>query len=395
MKIKQFLGLFLSMFLFLIACKNKSQREGSNAIKNQDVESVLAALPAHASAPSTNPYTEEKAELGRLLFYDPILSGNKDVACASCHHPDFGYAESLEISIGVNGHGLGSKRVFNYPNDIPLVKRNSQTILNTAFNGIDETLNYDPDNAPMFWDLRAKSLESQSLEPIKTLEEMRGRKFQEHEILTVIIERLRQNKTYEHLFQKVFGGNNAVTKENIAKALATFERKLIAPDSRFDQFMKGDKTAMSENELEGMKAFLKSGCAKCHRGAMFTDFKTHNLGVIDHEGLGFFDDGFRGKSEFRTPSLRNLRFTSPYMHNGKLKTLENVLEFYEDLSGNKIQNTRISADKIDPLIKENLKVEFKDIRLIVEFLNTLNDDNFDKTIPRTVPSGLKVGGEIY
>ncbi len=126
---------------------------------------------------------------------------------------------------------------------------------------------------------------------------------------------------------------------------------------------------------------------------MFSDYKTHAIGVADNENLKLSDEGFEKKYAFRTPSLRNLRFTFPYMHSGKLKTLENVLEFYEDLSGGKIANPLVKSTQIDPLI-ENLKVEFKDISSIVEFLNTLNDDKIDKTIPTKVPSGLKVGGNI-
>ncbi len=122
-----------------------------------------------------------------MLFFDPILSGNKDVACATCHHPNTGYAEFLDISIGTNAKGLGSSRKFNTPNDIPFVKRNSQTIINTAFNGINTYNKYNPEDAPMFWDDRVKSLELQALEPIKAFEEMRGHGFDETEILDEIV----------------------------------------------------------------------------------------------------------------------------------------------------------------------------------------------------------------
>ncbi len=126
---------------------------------------------------------------------------------------------------------------------------------------------------------------------------------------------------------------------------------------------------------------------------MFSDFKTHVIGVSDNENLKESDSGFEKKYAFRTPTLRNLRYTFPYMHSGKLKSLQNVLEFYEDLSGGKIANPNVSSSQIDPLLK-NLNVDFKDISSIVEFINTLNDDNIDKTIPTHVPSGLKVGGNI-
>ncbi len=142
-----------------------------------------------------------------------------------------------------------------------------------------------------------------------------------------------------------------------------------------------------------MKTFGKSGCIACHNGPMFSDFQLHVLGVADNEKLGFLDMGKDNQYAFRTPSLRNLRLTAPYMHSGKLKTLKHVLEFYEDLAGDVIANPNVKATQIDPKIAK-LKVEFKDISAIVEFLGTLNDDSYDKTIPKKVPSGLKVGGDI-
>jgi cytochrome c peroxidase len=246
----------------------------------------------------------------------------------------------------------------------------------------------------MFWDLRSESLEKQALEPIKAFEEMRGHAFTEKEALPIILKRLQNISSYQSLFTKAFGKENSITIENLGKAIASFERTLIANNSRFDQYMRGDKMALSQNEIDGMMAFLKAGCSQCHSGPMFSDYKTHAIGIDDNEKLTFIDDGFKKRNEFRTPTLRNLRFTFPYMHNGTIKTVENVVEFYEDLSGSKIRNPRIQYSQLDPLIK-NLKVDFKDISSITEFLNTLNDNRFDKNIPKKVPSGLKVGGEIY
>ena len=125
------LGLLLILF-FALSCRNESKPTKEKKVID-DIR-VLAALPLKPTFPEDNPYTESKAELGKLLFFDPILSGKKDVACATCHHPEFGFAESLELSIGVNGIGLGSKRMFQSENDIPILKRNSQSIINTAFN---------------------------------------------------------------------------------------------------------------------------------------------------------------------------------------------------------------------------------------------------------------------
>lgn len=384
-------------FILLIAVlmgscsQNPKPKKSMKPVPN-DI-SVLAALPLKVPVPVDNPISKEKILLGRLLFFDPILSGSKDVACATCHHPEFGYAENLEISIGVNGVGLGSIRTFKHPNSIPFVKRNSQTIVNTAFNGLTNEGATVSSLAPMFWDMRVKSLENQSLEPIKAFEEMRGYSYEENVALDKIVNRLRQIAEYQQLFKEAFGGINAITKENLGKAIATYERTLIGNNSRFDQYMRGNPSVLSQNEIAGLNLFLKDGCSNCHQGPMFSDYKTHVMGVPEQEKLTFSDDGFEKSYAFRTPSLRNLRLTSPYMHNGKLKTLENVMEFYEDLSGGKISNPRVISAQIDPLVAQ-LKVDFKDISPIIAFLSTLNDEKYDKSIPAKVPSKLMVGGRI-
>ncbi len=387
--------LFICLLLIycIWSCSAKQTSEDDDVETQIDKITVLGTLPEKVIFPPDNLYSEDKAKLGKILFYDPILSGNKDVACATCHHPDFGYADFLDLSIGVNAEGFGSSRSFTIPNDIPFVKRNSQSIVNTAFNGITIKKDEDYFDAPMFWDLRVSTLEKQSLEPIKAFEEMRGHGFEEKNILPQIIQRLKNNDEYKGLFIKAFDEKEPITEQNLAKAIATFERTLVSNNSRFDQYMRGDNTVLSVNELEGLQVFLKAGCAKCHNGSMFSDFKVHSLGVNDNEKLLIVDKGFKNKFQFRTPTLRNLRFTEPYMNNGKIKTLQNVLEFYEDLSGLKIQNPNLEMSQIDPLMKQS-KVNFKDIPAIIEFLNTLNDDNYDKSMPKSVPSGLPVGGNI-
>jgi cytochrome c peroxidase len=245
----------------------------------------------------------------------------------------------------------------------------------------------------MFWDLRAKSLENQSLEPIKSFEEMRGHRYAKEAALDSVVNRLKKITEYRRLFQEAFSTSDAINSQNLARAIAAYERTLVGGNSRFDQYMRGDRSALSINEMDGMQVFLKSGCAKCHNGPMLSDYKVHALGVPDNEKLPQSDAGVDNQYRFRTPSLRNLRFTAPYMHSGKLKTLEQVLEFYEDLAGDKIRNPLVGKQHIDPII-ELLKVDFKDISLMVEFLNTLNDDSFDRTLPKRVPSGLPVGGNL-
>lgn len=393
-------GYLVLIVFFTIACGKENRQKleapakSTNDKRSNAVIHRVSALPSEISTPADNPSTPEKVDLGKLLFFDPILSGNKDVACATCHHPETGYAEFLDISIGVNGKGLGNSRKFREPNDIPFVKRNAQTVLNTAFNGIDASNHYDPTIAPMFWDDRVKSLEGQALEPILALEEMRGRDYEEHEIIHEVVDRLMGIEEYTELFRSAFPEDPTISTENIGKAIAAFERTLVTNNSRFDRYMRGDNGAISISEKEGFETFKKVGCINCHNGPMFSDYKMHILGVPDNRKLNKPDSGFAGQYAFRTASLRNLRFTAPYFHNGTMPDLMKVLEFYEDIAFGKSRNAEVFKDQLDPLTKE-LKLTVKEMRPIISFLNTLNDPNFDKMIPETVPSGLPVGGNIY
>jgi cytochrome c peroxidase len=353
------------------------------------------ALPASVTAPAENPTTAAKVALGRLLFWDPILSGTRDVACATCHHPRFGFAENRDLSIGVNGVGLGDDRRFTPGSTIPFVKRNSQTILNVAFNGIDEGGGYAPGRAPMFWDLRKQSLEAQALEPIKALEEMRGHAYPEDKAVETVVARLNANPEYRRLFIGAFGGAAPVSAENLGRTLAAFQRSLTATRSPFDRFMRGDSTAMTAEQQRGMRRFERVGCVHCHTGPMFSDFKPHVLGVPDNPRLSESDSGSEKTYAFRTASLRNLRFTAPYMHSGVFQTLEDVLEFYDDVDSRRgrARNPNVGREQLDPLLRRLRGVDDDDTDLLA-FLDALNDPSYDRTIPDRVPSGLVVGGRI-
>ena len=354
----------------------------------------LSALPQTVAAPSDNQQTPAKEDLGRLLFWDPILSGNQEVACATCHHPRFGYAENLDISIGVDGAGLGSARRFVSQDPIPFVKRNSQTILNSAFNGIDPQGRYDPATAPMFWDVRAEGLEAQALLPIITFEEMRGHAYSEEDAVDGVVARLRAIPEYRDLFTAAFGDDAAVTGENLGRALAAFQRTLVANNAPFDRYMRGDSNAMTRAQIQGMRQFERVGCMNCHNGPMFSDYQVHVLGTQDNRKLSETDPGVVGQPYgFRTPSLRNLSYTAPYMHGGIFRTLDDVVDFYDDVGRSDVRNRNLQRDQIDPLLRRLDDVDDNE-REIIEFLDALNDDSFDKTIPAQVPSGLNPGGRI-
>jgi len=360
----------------------------------------LAALPAVAAAPADNPTTPERVELGRLLFWDPILSGQKDVACATCHHPAFGYSDGLDLSIGANGAGLGPARAFAAGHAHQPVKRNSQTILNVAFNGLTVGGYSTPAGAPMFWDLRVRSLEAQALEPLKAVDEMRGSVYPEDGALAAVVSRLNAIAEYRRLFARAFGGTTPVTDRNLGRALAAFQRTLVASNSPFDRYMRGDTTALTPEQITGMERFQSVGCINCHNGPMFSDFETHVLAVPDNGKLTESDAGVSKTYAFRTPSLRNLSVTAPYMHNGVFASLQDVVNHYQRISGRggrggggRGTNPQVSRDQIDPLARQ-LNMRGRGQRDLIAFLQALDDPNFDRTVPKRVPSGLQVGGRL-
>jgi cytochrome c peroxidase len=385
----------VAVLLLFFAVDSRSQNRQNRRFAFAGGEALHDALPRLARAPADNPGTPDKIALGRLLFWDPILSGHNDVACATCHHPEFGYAENRDLSIGVNGVGLGDRRRFAPRNSIPFVKRNSQTILNVAFNGIDDAGAYTPSDAPMFWDVRARSLEAQALEPIKTLEEMRGNAYAEDQAVAAVTARLNANAEYRQLFARAFGTSDAVTGDQLGKALAAFQRSLTGTNAPFDRYRRGDLTAMTDAQVRGMGRFERIGCANCHRGPMFSDYKVHVLGVPDNPQLSASDAGVDGAYAFRTASLRNLAYTAPYMHTGVFQSLREVLNFYDDVSGRRgrVRNAHVSREQLDPLLRQ-LRDPDNQASDVIAFLQSLSDDSFDRTIPARVPSGRPPGGQI-
>lgn len=350
----------------------------------------FSALPQSVIDPIDNPRTPEKVALGKLLFYDPVLSGNKDVACATCHHPEFGYTDGLDLPIGVGGEGQGQHRRFGSASDIPRTKRNAPTLLNVGFNGIDTKGDYTPTTAPMFYDLRAKSLEAQSLMPIAAFEEMRGHVFSEASAIDSVLARLRAIPAYRTSFESVFGGPNPITAQHLGKAIAAYERTLLANNAPYDRYQRGNKSAMTEAQKRGMVLFIQNGCNACHNGPMFTDYKTHVLGVVDNEKLGNSDKGRNDTYAFRTSTLRNVALTAPYMHSGKLQSLRDVLVFYDVVKDGTQLNSNVKTSQLDSLLRP--RVTRSDD--LIEFLQALTDDNFDRSVPSRVPSGLPVGGKI-
>ncbi|MDB6118769.1 MAG: hypothetical protein JWO08_2550 [Verrucomicrobiaceae bacterium] len=348
-------------------------------------EMTLEALPQTVPAPLDNVGSPAKVALGRLLFFDPVLSATKTVACATCHYPTMGWSDGRAVPIGAGGNGIGPRRTVAAGTGLPLLQRNTLSLLNVAFNGMVSGTAYDPANAPMFWDSRLSGLEAQALVPLRSREEMRGDVCAEAEALPFAVERVMAVMEYRERFAKVFFG--PVTSVKLAMALAAFERTLVSCNTRFDRFMRGDKGAMDEQQQRGMKVFREAGCMHCHGGPMFSDFKPHVIGVSDAIGIG--------RRGFRTPTLRNLKHSAPYMHNGTMKSLDDVLAFYEQL-GDAASESLDGADQsaqppFDPFLQKlNLRPE--DFPALRAFFDALDDDGYDQRVPARVPSGLPVAG---
>jgi cytochrome c peroxidase len=349
----------------------------------------LEALP-EVKYPANNPVSPAKIKLGKLLFFDPILSGEKDVSCASCHHPALGYADGLDLFIGVGGEGTGTTdRKEKLKGRIPTLGRNSPSVLNVAYNGLlSYHQRYSPLDAPMFWDSRGRSLESQSLGPPTSFDEMRGDAYPVELTYDSLIARLNNIPEYVELFQEAFKeGDASISKENLGKAIATFERSIVSKNSPYDQFVKGNHNALSPMQKEGLLLFFtKANCVNCHSGPMFSDFNLYNLGINHNPRRIEPDNGMQGAHKFRTPTLRNISLTAPYMHNGMHESLEDVMNYYNNgVSENK------DIQEIDSKIQP-LNLTSREIHSIIAFMNSLTDESFDKEIPERVPSGLKPGG---
>ncbi len=374
--------LAIAGFVAASSCQ-QSVRAGVSPVP---AEMQLAVLPARSPDPANNPATAARVALGRLLFFDPILSSARDVSCATCHNPQFGWTDGRATPIGTGGSGAGSARTFQGPASLPMLVRNVPTILNVGFNGLVANSQFDPTQAPMFWDARVRSLEQQVFAPLTSLGEMRGEgRSEDRSGAADILLRVRAIGEYREQFQLVFGGgtNTAVTVEHLTQAIAAFERSLVTPHSAFDRFLAGDESALNAAQRQGLRVFQDAGCIQCHGGPMFSDYKLHFIGVPDNAA-----DGQRA---FRTPSLRNLRQTAPYMHNGGLRTLRDVLAFYDQLA-EAASETLDGGDHtrqppLDPLLKQ-LNLNPADFPALEAFLETLSSDDYDRSIPANVPSGL-------
>ena len=311
------------------------------------------ALPTEAPAPADNPTTPEKVELGQMLYLDPRFSSTGTVSCNSCHNVMLGGEDNRAVSMGVHGQTGG---------------RSAPTVWNSGF------------SSAQFWDGRAVSLEEQAKGPVTNPIEMGMGELEE------AMNRVRDIPGYKAYFEKAFGTDNPMTVENAAKAVAAYERTLITPNSAYDRYVKGDKKALSEQQLRGMNSFASVGCTACHSGAAFN-------GPTMSPGSGFFmkfptftdndyvkqynltEDTGRftvtkndaDKHMWKVPTVRNAALTAPYFHNGSVATLDEAVRV--------MAKVQLNQDLTDGQVAD-----------IVAFLSALTGEFPEQSMPHLPPT---------
>ncbi len=312
--------------------------------------------------PVRDGFTPQQIDLGRLLFFDPLLSADARLACASCHDPELGFSDGRGRAIGSDGRPLprSAPSLWN----VALLKR---------FN----------------WDGGVRSLEEQMLTPLFAADEMANDPQQ-------LLSRLRENPEYPQLFESAFGAGG-VTLERLYTALAAFQTSLISLNSRYDLYAHGVHEALSRDEIEGLNVFRSfvARCAECHTPPTFTNQQIAVLGTPEPDGLPLDigaeastgDPSLRGG--FKVPSLRNVALTAPYMHSGRFATLRETVAFYTGGRGHAVpdgEQLNLHWHIWDP------QLTGRELDRLVDFLGTLTDESFKPQTPERVPSGLTVGG---
>ena len=337
------------LLLLLLNCSSKGEEESvytpvQTSLKIPELFQQKLIAPV---IPTNNPLTEEGIALGKKLFFDPILSKDNTQSCASCHNPKRAFTDDTQFSEGVDGK-FGT--------------RNSMPLFNLAWN-FDERF---------MWDGKELSIERQVFSPVRNPIEM-------HSNWKNVAEKLQEHAEYPTLFQQAFGASK-IDSTLVTKAIAQFERTLISGNSKFDQYLLGN-IELTPEEQNGFNVFMeetRGDCFHCHgsdNNPLWTDNKFHNNGLDEtftDLGLGAVTGDPNDNGKFKSPSLRNLKFTAPYMHDGRFTTLEEVINHYSE--GLKLSST------IDPLMKKanqgGVQLSNKDKADLKAFLLSLSDTNF-------------------
>jgi len=359
MKAFRVFSILVLFTLIIIACNDDiADAQDDIASYAYNPQKHELELPSHFPQmfiPSDNPMTKQGITLGRHLFYDPILSADSTMSCSSCHLPSLGFTDGKSVSRGIDGIAG---------------RRSSMSLINVGFV-----------QSGLFWDGRAKTLEEQSLHPVEDPIEL-------HNTWPKVVEKLKVHPSYPRMFREAFGITNRdqITKELAAKAIAQFERTIISKDSKFDK-VEQNLEIYTDQELLGHGIYFdldpdlpKGECGHCHNTPLATSDAFFNNGLTATETLDGFPDVGRGaisgskadNGKFRAPTLRNIMYTAPYMHDGRFNTFDDVLDHY--LSGG------FASPNRDALIRDINKSNLEPVHIaaLKAFINTFEDTLFFK-----------------
>ncbi len=340
-------------------CRLRSLYQMYSSLQDAGVGGLKTGLPSYRDG-----FTPQQIDLGRYLFFDPVLSGDGTVSCASCHHPDLGFADGLGRSVGASGQAMS---------------RSAPSLWNMAF------------LQRFFWDARADSLEDQ----------MQGPLYDENEMATnpgQLLDTLNGIPIYRELFRQAWpqdfqNAGDRIRLDQIYAAIAAFELSLISLNSRYDQYAHGYADALTEPEKEGMNIFRSfvARCAECHTPPLFTNQQVAVIGTPEPEGMAFDPGAELSLGEptlrggFKVPSLRNIALTAPYMHSGRFATLREAAKFYTEGRGHAVppgEELKVHWHIWEPNLSD------EELDRLVDFLQTLTDESFKPSEPLQLPSGM-------
>lgn len=337
-------------------CELRNMYQFYDSLQDRGVGGTKTALPAHRDG-----FTPQQIDLGRYLFFDPVLSVDGTVSCASCHDPDKGFADGLGRSIGVAGHE---------------VARSAPTLWNVAF------------LQSFFWDARAKTLEEQAQGPLYAADEMGN-------TATNLLQTLNGIEAYRDLFRQAYprGELDEISLGQVYRAITAFQTTLISLNSRYDRYAHGYHAALSEKEIEGMNVFRSfvARCAECHTPPLFTNQQIAVIGTPEPAGMPLdigaekTFEAAKLKGGFKVPTLRNIEKTAPYMHSGRFESMREAVGFYSKGRGHAVPEG-VEMQLHWHIWEPNL-TDYEMDR-VVDFLRTLTDESFKPQIPAHVPSGL-------
>lgn len=342
-------------------CRLLTQYQFYRSVQNKGLGGTQTSLPKHRDG-----FTPAQIDLGRFLFFDPLLSRDGTLSCASCHQPDKGFSDDLDRSIGITGEKIA---------------RSAPTLWNVAF--VDKFM----------WDVRAKTLEEQAQLPLFSEVEMGNTP--DH-----LLASLQNNAEYVTLFAQAFPDEATLALPQVYTALTAFQTSLISLNSRYDRYAHGYHQALTENEIAGLNVFRSfvARCSECHQPPLFTNNQIAVIGAPEPEGLPFdvgAETTYKEKKlrgAFKVPTLRNITQSAPYMHSGRYKTLKESVQFYNDGRGNSVpedEDLLLHWHITDPNLTD------KEVDLIVDFLGALTDESLTPRLPKRVPSGLPVVDKAY